>query len=164
MFHIAVVGVHQLQWRAHLEDHGLCQEASGRSSRPHDQRLLPSLLHVTSRSGTTICSSFPLTSPIISMTHRSVHFLTRSQSSTFHVLLASCFWSSYLPFPWYIRLLFLFPGISILGTFLSMCSSSLLISVQSSHCDLFGCLLHSHGPLNVFVPYPICAFRSAHQS
>ena len=58
----------------------------------------------------------------LSFPHRPVRLLARSQSSTFQISLTrvfpSCFRSSSL----------LFPGISALNTFLSMCSPSLLIT------------------------------------
>ena len=60
----------------------------------------------------------------LSSPYRPVRLLARSQSSTFQISLTrvfpSCFRSSPLPFPWYIR--------SHLNTFLSMYSPSLLIT------------------------------------
>ena len=58
----------------------------------------------------------------LSSPHRPVRLLARSQFSTFQISLTRVFPS------FFGRPLFLFPGISALNTFLSMCSPSLLIT------------------------------------
>ena len=98
----------------------------------------------------------------LSSPHRPVRLLTRSQSSTFQISLTrvfpSCFRSSYLPFPWYIRPQH-FPQYV-----LAISPHHMPVPVQSSLSDLFGSLRHSCCSSDVFIPDLVFACHSAHPS
>ena len=98
----------------------------------------------------------------LSSPHRPVRLLARSQSSTFQISLTrvfpSCFRSSSLPFPWYIRPQH-FPQYVF-----AISPHHMPVPVQSSLGDLFGSLCHSCCSSDVFIPDLVFACHSAHPS
>ena len=96
----------------------------------------------------------------LSSPHRPVRLLARSQSSTFQISLTrvfpSCFRSSSLPFPWYIRPQH-FPQYVF-----AISPHHMPVPVQSSLGDLFGSLRHSCCSSYVFIPDLVFACHSAH--
>ena len=112
----------------------------------------------------TSSSSFPLAFPIAGITddlsspHRSVRLLARSQSSTFQISLTrvfpSCFRSSSLPLPWYIRPQH-FPQYVF-----AISPHHMPVPVESSLGDLFGSLRHSCCSSDVFIPDLVFACHS----
>ena len=95
----------------------------------------------------------------LSSPHRPVRLLARSQSSTFQISLTrvfpSCFRSSSLPFPWYIRSQY-FPQYVF-----TISPHHMPVSDQSSLDDLFGSLRHSCCSSDVFIPDLVFACHSA---
>ena len=85
----------------------------------------------------------------LSSPHRPVRLLARSQSSTFQISLTrvfpSCFRSSSLPFPWYIRSQY-FPQYVF-----TISPHHMPVPDQSSLGDLFGSLRHSCCSSDVFM-------------
>ena len=98
----------------------------------------------------------------LSSPHRPVRLLARSQSSTFQISLTcvfpSCFRSSSLPFPWYIRSQY-FPQYVF-----TISPHHMPVPDQSSLGDLFGSLRHSCCSSDVFIPDLVFACHSAHPS
>ena len=98
----------------------------------------------------------------LSSPHRPVRLLPRSQSSTFQISLTrvfpSCFRSSSLPFPWYIRSQY-FPQYVF-----TISPHHMPVPDQSSLGDLFGSLRHSCCSSDVFIPGLVFACHSAHPS
>ena len=90
----------------------------------------------------------------LSSPHRPVRLLARSQSSTFQISLTcvfpSCFRSSSLPFPWYIRSQY-FPQYVF-----TISPHHMPVPDQSSLGDLFGSLRHSCCSSDVFIPDLVC--------
>ena len=93
---------------------------------------------------------------------RHVRLLARSQSSTFQISLTrvfpSCFRSSSLPFPWYIRSQY-FPQYVF-----TISPHHMPVPDQSSLGDLFGSLRHSCCSSDVFIPDLVFSCHSAHLS
>ena len=98
----------------------------------------------------------------LSSPHRPVRLLARSQSSSFQISLTrvfpSCFRSSSLPFPWYIRPQH-FPQYVF-----AISPHHMPVPVQSSLGDLFGNLRHSCCSSDMFIPDLVFACHSAHPS
>ena len=96
----------------------------------------------------------------LSSPHRPVRLLARSQSSTFQISLTcvfpSCFRSSSLPFPWYIRSQY-FPQYVF-----TISPHHMPVPDQSSLGDLFGSLRHSCCSSDVFIPDLVFACHSFH--